>query len=427
MNARDMMPMPEMIVWAAMLGGLLTIAILSVAEWFVDRWQGALRNVIFVVLAGAGGVMMTGLPEVLWPDLRASSLAEAARVTRAGGRIAIVDFAAHDREELRSQHAHARLGGHREDPAIHRITSLGAAAMGVTGLALALVSLATGGAARPVLVIAAGTNVAGASLGMACAWRASRRGDPLARWMAWNCAVLVGMVLGLGLKLLEIPGFGVLTWALTALCAQVFFLGTLLLFMLRHREQRRLARHAEAATQQDPSTGLPTGAGLLDDVGHAFWRATRAGRACTVVMIDVRNLYALSATLGHGSAQLIQSALAARLRRAAGLRSVIGLYQPRCFALVFSSELRPGDSSALMHRLRNALGSPVELADHEHRPVLFKPELAWGSLTLDNPGLAQPIDALREAERRTVSFDARAGTHDGESQDHITTEPAPFL
>ena len=38
------------------------------------------------------------------------ALAEAARVTRAGGRIAIVDFAAHGREELRSEHAHARLG-----------------------------------------------------------------------------------------------------------------------------------------------------------------------------------------------------------------------------------------------------------------------------------------------------------------------------
>ena len=37
-------------------------------------------------------------------------LAEAARVTRPGGTIALVDFAAHDREELRSQHAHARLG-----------------------------------------------------------------------------------------------------------------------------------------------------------------------------------------------------------------------------------------------------------------------------------------------------------------------------
>lgn len=38
------------------------------------------------------------------------ALAEAARVTRAGGRIAVVDFAAHDREELRTLHAHARLG-----------------------------------------------------------------------------------------------------------------------------------------------------------------------------------------------------------------------------------------------------------------------------------------------------------------------------
>jgi ArsR family transcriptional regulator len=38
------------------------------------------------------------------------ALAEAARVTKPGGTIAVVDFAAHDREELRSQHAHARLG-----------------------------------------------------------------------------------------------------------------------------------------------------------------------------------------------------------------------------------------------------------------------------------------------------------------------------
>ena len=39
-----------------------------------------------------------------------AALAEAARVTRPGGRIAIVDFAAHQREELRDRHAHARLG-----------------------------------------------------------------------------------------------------------------------------------------------------------------------------------------------------------------------------------------------------------------------------------------------------------------------------
>lgn len=38
------------------------------------------------------------------------ALNEAARVTKPEGRIAIVDFAAHDREELRERHAHTRLG-----------------------------------------------------------------------------------------------------------------------------------------------------------------------------------------------------------------------------------------------------------------------------------------------------------------------------
>ncbi|GGD87747.1 ArsR family transcriptional regulator [Tsuneonella deserti] len=37
-------------------------------------------------------------------------LAEAARICRAGGRIAIVDLATHEREEMRRTHAHARLG-----------------------------------------------------------------------------------------------------------------------------------------------------------------------------------------------------------------------------------------------------------------------------------------------------------------------------
>ncbi|MFN3516943.1 MAG: ArsR/SmtB family transcription factor [Novosphingobium sp.] len=39
-----------------------------------------------------------------------AAISEAARVCRADGIIAVVDFAAHDREELRTEHAHARLG-----------------------------------------------------------------------------------------------------------------------------------------------------------------------------------------------------------------------------------------------------------------------------------------------------------------------------
>ena len=40
----------------------------------------------------------------------AAAIAEAARVLRPGGRLLVVDFAAHDREDLRSTDAHVRLG-----------------------------------------------------------------------------------------------------------------------------------------------------------------------------------------------------------------------------------------------------------------------------------------------------------------------------
>lgn len=73
----------------------------------VDLVQGD-----FLALPFAGGAFDTVLfHQVLhYAQDPGAVLAEAARVARPGARIAVVDFAAHDREELRSRHAHARLG-----------------------------------------------------------------------------------------------------------------------------------------------------------------------------------------------------------------------------------------------------------------------------------------------------------------------------
>ena len=73
----------------------------------VDLVQGDFADLPF----GAARFDATLFHQVLHyaqaPEL---TLAEAARVTRPGGRIAVIDFAAHNREELREVHAHARLG-----------------------------------------------------------------------------------------------------------------------------------------------------------------------------------------------------------------------------------------------------------------------------------------------------------------------------
>jgi ubiquinone/menaquinone biosynthesis C-methylase UbiE len=68
------------------------------------------------------------------------ALAEAARVCRAGGRIAIADLAAHAREELRRTHAHARLGFDDEQMAamLARFGFAGAASETIEGGELAV-------------------------------------------------------------------------------------------------------------------------------------------------------------------------------------------------------------------------------------------------------------------------------------------------
>lgn len=73
----------------------------------VDLVQGDFADLPFT----AGTFDTVLLHQVLHfaPD-PALPLTEAARVLGAGGRIAIVDFAAHDREELRQRHQHVRLG-----------------------------------------------------------------------------------------------------------------------------------------------------------------------------------------------------------------------------------------------------------------------------------------------------------------------------
>lgn len=89
---------------------MLRLARARLQDLPTGKWE--LQQGDFVALPLVAGSFDTlVLHQVLHysPD-PALPLAEAARVCAPGGRIAIVDLAAHEREELRERHAHARLG-----------------------------------------------------------------------------------------------------------------------------------------------------------------------------------------------------------------------------------------------------------------------------------------------------------------------------
>ncbi|MBE0586519.1 MAG: hypothetical protein IH617_00560, partial [Hydrogenophaga sp.] len=183
------MPVSEIAIWSAMLGGLLTLAALALGDALGSRSRGSMRNLLFVVLTGASCVVMTGLPEALFPFLPGHPL----RVLKASlgplaGGVALYYLG-------------GWLGGAREDALVHRLTAWGGAAVFLAAVVLALLaSQVSSDQYHPVLLAAAVVNMVPVLLALVAVIRANRRGDPLARWMLLAIVCLAAMVSGLYLR-----------------------------------------------------------------------------------------------------------------------------------------------------------------------------------------------------------------------------------
>ncbi|MFS0737243.1 metalloregulator ArsR/SmtB family transcription factor [Sphingomonas sp. 1P06PA] len=89
---------------------MLRMARSKLAEIGLDRAELRQGDMYALPLAGESADTVI-LHQVLhYAQQPAAAIAEAARLLSGGGRLLIVDFDSHDREELRAQDAHARLG-----------------------------------------------------------------------------------------------------------------------------------------------------------------------------------------------------------------------------------------------------------------------------------------------------------------------------
>ena len=385
------MPIAEIAVWSAMAGGLFTLAALALADLFNGRSIGALRNLLFVSITGASCLVMTGLPEVFFPGLPERLL----MVLKAGLGPAAGAMGLY--------YVGTWLGGAREDGQVHRLTAFGGALL--VSAAVILVVLASQIEHRNfryLLMATALVNMVPVLLALIAALRAARRGDPLARWMAVAIGCLAITTIGHYLRGLDVP-LGLGAWLFISVITLIFFLMASVLGLLRNRHNRELSRLSRLQHSTDPATGLSTGSALIADVEHALWRAARLECQAAVLCLYVSNLYELADVVGPGAEHQILSTVAARIRRAAGFRCVVGQYHPRCFVVVLTMDPHQPPVRATAARMALTVSHPMAVFDEQRGRHPFRPRIGLGVVTLD-PGDAVPTEVINDAERQALAM-----------------------
>jgi len=405
------MPVSEIAIWSAMLGGLLTLAGLALGDVISHRTTAAMRNLLFILVTGASCVVMTGLPEAFFPFLPGRfMLVLKASLGPLAGAMGLYFIG-------------TWLGGVREDAQVHRITTWGASLLLLAATSLAVIATQVELTnAQPLLVGAAVVNMVPVLLALLAVTRATQLGDPLAPWMMLAIVCLATMVLGHYLHGLDTPGLGTIAQLFIAAVTVAFFLIASVLGVVRNRQARLLARLSRLEPGSDPATGLHTGAALIADMEHAFWRTARLQGACTVVCLHLNNLYELAEASGSTVEQQIQVTVAARIRRAAGFRCVVGLYHPRCFVVVIYTDRHQPPVNETLGRLRNMVGQPMIVTDGQHTRQVFRPSLGMGVVTVD-PTHVTPLDVLNDAERKAV---AEASAYRPLAESDVLTAPSPL-
>ncbi len=405
------MSVVELVVWSAMAGAVGVLCLVALGDCLVQRTADTARGLAFVSMMGGAAVLLSGLPEQVWPWLDPlAMLPFQVTVGPLSGALAL-------------GYLGAWLEAGRSEPWIRRALWLGSVLLVAASAGLALVALLEEGRhARQVLAWSGVTNLAMVALGLVVSVRGATLGDRLARWMVVACACLGVAVVGLYAKVLGVPGLGVFAWLGTALFAVAYFLIVIALTIQRNREVRRLRQIAAGLSAQDYAIPMPQGSLLIPRVADAMWRSRRLERPCVVAALVVRNLYELGEQAGQGFEARILAVLAARVRRQVGFRNVVGLYHPRCFVLAVSSGQDPRRGELLVETLLQSVCERVSVGSTDQH-FDFWPLVGVGVVNVTH----SPMDALAAIDRaEQLALDGPARSDSAAMGLHGETRPLPF-
>ena len=317
------------------------------------------------------------------------------------------------------------LGSAADDRLVHHTISSGAKALVISAILItAMSTLFAEVYQTEILMFAAVLSALAVLMATLTSLRAAQLGDRLARDMTMGCLFLAISNSGLYAHQLLPDNTSFILWVVTSFSTVMFFLTMVNLGIRRNRQIRRLERLSGLAQGLDPATGLPRGSILLSKVDDAFWRSARLKTNCTVICLHLRNLYELSDDAGHMVDQQILSAMSARMRRAVGFRCVVGLYHPRCFVVVISSDKHDAPVADTIRRLRAVGNEPLTVVGEQQAQHSFRPHMGMGVVT-HAPTHARPMDVLNDAERQALATVRGPAGHIAEHD--IETAPAALV
>lgn len=380
----------ELILWSAMLGGMARLAAFALADAVIRRSIASWRAFVFVALTGAACAMLTDLAPALFPDISAQTL------HLLQNSLGLFSGA------LALSYLGLWMGVAAEDRIVRLSVRWGVWAQFAAGVTMALLTLLRPPEEwRGLLMTTATINGLAVLLTMVATLRAIALGDRLALGILAANALLACMAIGLYAHALGMD-LGMGMWTFTAVCAVGFFMLGTYLGLRRDRFNRRLERLAGLAQGDDQATGLPKGSVLLSKMGDAFWRSARRKQECTVICLHVRNLYELAEAAGHNADKQILAAMSARLRRSVGFRNVVGLYHPRCFVVVISTDSQTRLVEKTLQRLHYLMGKPLNILGPDGSYHPFLPVFGIGAVAV-NTDQSDPAGVIDQAEHMALS------------------------
>ncbi len=276
------------------------------------------------------------------------------------------------------------------------------------------------------LPAAAAVSVLGCVLTLWLAVRAWLMGDPLAPVMSAGCLLTLPAVGGLYALAMNLPGIGLPTHALLALCAVLSNGLTGFVLWRRDRHQRRARQQDVISSRLDPVTKLHSGTSMVHKMIQAQRRRHRTRRDGAVLAILVFDLERIAAEAGTAGVNEMFICLANRIQRQVGVVNPVGRYYDRCFVSLVETIQSPAWLRTLGLRVASSLRRPMEITAANGNRIAVKVDVGVGVVHLSHRRV--PVeDILHDAQCMALAgrkMRSRAAMLDPASKEVVAVEEA---